>query len=93
MDCEEILESLSALDDGELSPEEKETVEAHLARCESCRKRRADYQAVWGLLGTLAGSEPSERFRDEVVRKAKERRAAGPRRRTLFQAVAAVAAS
>ena len=46
MDCKEMEIWISALMDGELTPEERAPVEEHLEGCEGCRKTLEAYQSV-----------------------------------------------
>ena len=56
--CEAVWPLLSALIDGELSEEERRTVEAHLAVCDECRARLCEYHAIGRAVGSLPPVEP-----------------------------------
>ena len=49
MNCSEVLDLLSPLYDGELSPELSESVEQHLRECPACASVRADFGAMSSL--------------------------------------------
>ena len=46
MNCDTALEMMSAMLDGELTQEESEQLQAHLAACESCRAVYAELAAI-----------------------------------------------
>ncbi len=48
---------------GDLSPQDKLSVQAHLADCTACRGELESLGAVWTKLGVLPEEEPSERLR------------------------------
>ncbi len=50
------LETISAVFDGELAPDE--SVRAHLGSCPDCSKRLTDYEAIRGALSRALASEP-----------------------------------
>jgi anti-sigma factor RsiW len=52
-------DAFSALVDGELSPERKQAVEAHLAGCARCRAGLERFRATVGGLGSLRERAPS----------------------------------
>lgn len=54
MNCSEVLDLLSPLHDGELSPELSESVEQHLRGCPACASVRADF----GAMSSLAWQRP-----------------------------------
>lgn len=58
MNCPEALNLLSALHDGELSPDLCESVEQHLRECSACAAVRADFKAMSSLARELAEPEP-----------------------------------
>jgi hypothetical protein len=55
MKCKEIRWMLSLYDSGELSPEEQEIAEIHLASCEKCRRELARISGVPELIQSLHG--------------------------------------
>lgn len=61
MRCEDVKELLVAHADGELTPEERERVDSHLANCEGCRRERAALGSTGDLLALLGESPPAGR--------------------------------
>lgn len=53
MKCTEIKELLSAYADGELSPQQRDMVEKHLAECSECRNKLVEYERIQGHLTSL----------------------------------------
>ena len=45
--------------DGELNPQIRSAVDAHLADCDDCRTRLTALKHVWELAGMLPGPEPA----------------------------------
>jgi anti-sigma factor RsiW len=62
MKCEDVEKSLIAYVDDVAAPAERRTVESHLAICDACRARVAEFRSVSGLLGELPAIEPSFGF-------------------------------
>jgi len=62
MSCAEMIERVSAYHDGELSDPERRAVEEHLAGCEACRRRLADYDALDAALRALPDVAASPAF-------------------------------
>ena len=62
MKCEDIEKSLIAYADDVAAPADRRTVESHLAICDACRARVAEFRAVSSLLGELPAIEPSFGF-------------------------------
>jgi len=58
MNCQEALNLLSALHDGELSPDLCESVEQHLRECPACAAVRADFKTMSSLAKDLPEPEP-----------------------------------
>lgn len=82
--CEQVRERLSAWLDGELAPEERGRVAAHLADCGECRGELALLARLDGALGSLEASAPpglTERVLDRLR----------PRRRYWWQSLAMAA--
>ncbi len=77
MSCEELSEELSAYLDGELSPDERTALEAHLERCPRWREELGSLRAVSELLASLPRVEPSEEFSQVLAESMSARR---PRR-------------
>ncbi|MBI2919926.1 MAG: zf-HC2 domain-containing protein [Planctomycetes bacterium] len=57
MNCESVLDGLSALLDGALPAPDRAAVEGHLAACASCRSRRAELDEVRLLLRSLEDAD------------------------------------
>lgn len=62
MNCERMEHLLVAWLDGRASAGERETVEAHLAACDRCRRRAAEFRALWAALDEAEAIEPSPAF-------------------------------
>lgn len=69
--CAEISETLSALLDGEETPEENATARAHLDECADCRRTTAD----WGAIDLAVAASTAERAPVRVLRRRGRRRA------------------
>jgi len=93
MRCEDVIENISALVDGELGPKERKAVEAHLETCADCPLRLAEYRALWKLLGLDADVEAGPEFLAAVHARVRVRRASSPLRSALIKGAAAVAAT
>jgi hypothetical protein len=78
MDCSEIRPLISYYFDGEATPEERETVERHLAGCEDCRRMLAEYRTIGADIRDLPVPLPPVGLRRDVWR-AIEAQAAGGR--------------
>lgn len=50
MDCERIQRLISALIDGEVSPDDRVRVEGHLSKCPSCRQEKQEMEAAARLI-------------------------------------------
>ena len=74
MKCDEIAELLPAYQDGELTLEERRTVEAHLAECPECRRTMKDLGTVTLALGELPEITVSNDFAEAVLRRARATR-------------------
>jgi anti-sigma factor RsiW len=59
MTCDQVKQSVQALLDGELSPEEQHAVEAHAATCVACRTLIADLEAIRATAVVLERRKPS----------------------------------
>ena len=77
MKCSKIQKKLSAYQDGELKPGEREEVRSHLLSCQSCREQFAELERVWKIAGQLEEIHPDPWFYRQVVRKIKEHREQG----------------
>ena len=88
--CDEFGEELSALLDGELTPEREAGVRAHVAGCAACRAELAALERVDPWLARVAAPAPSARLSDALhARIAAE--AVAPRRRWLARPAALAA--
>jgi anti-sigma factor RsiW len=87
MKCRRVQKRLSAFQDGELMPREKEEVSSHLESCSACRERYAELESVWQALGDSQGIIPDPGFYGQLVKKINEsNRASSPSGfRWLFQ--------
>jgi anti-sigma factor RsiW len=61
-------EILSALTDGELSPEERRYVHEHLQQCEACREAAEEFAHIHGLVGELPKLIAPESFVSAALR-------------------------
>ncbi|HEY0071765.1 MAG TPA: zf-HC2 domain-containing protein [Chloroflexia bacterium] len=68
MNCGEIRPLISAYLDGEVTPEERKTVERHLATCEECRQVLAEYRAIGSDLRAMPVPIPPAGLRRDVWR-------------------------
>lgn len=66
MDCTEVREEFSALLDGELSPERRADVEAHLAACADCLRELDKLKRIDTMYRDLAPQEAPEDFEERV---------------------------
>jgi anti-sigma factor RsiW len=76
--CERIEELLASYADGELGPEEKALVEAHLAACPECAALAACLRSADAAFAAFPEIEPSPTLMDRL------RAVAAPRRRFRF---------
>ncbi|MFQ5629089.1 MAG: zf-HC2 domain-containing protein [bacterium] len=63
MTCENIKKSIPDYLAGETEQKQKETLDAHFAACEACRKEVGSLNAIWTNLGMLPEEQPSEALR------------------------------
>ena len=77
MKCRRVQKKLSAYQDGELKPLEREEISRHLLSCGSCREKYEQLDRVWQTLGGLEEISPSPWFYPQLVRKLKESRNRG----------------
>jgi len=68
-DCAIIRNRLSSFEDGEVSPEWRAKIEAHLAACPDCRQALADLRRLWLVLEDAMPPQPRPEFAQEVMRK------------------------
>jgi hypothetical protein len=57
--CKNIEENLSAYLDQELTPEESEVIEKHLAECSECNKKLLEFKQIWEALDYDVNTEDS----------------------------------
>ena len=72
MKCSQVQERLSAFQDGELNPRERESISDHLKSCSACREQYAEMEKVWRALGDLREILPEPGFYGELVKKINE---------------------
>lgn len=87
-------EILSALTDGELSPEERRFVHDHLQECQDCREAAEEFAHIHGLVGDLPALIAPESFVSDALRPRTNtavRWALGGRRKWLAAGVVGVA--
>jgi anti-sigma factor RsiW len=77
MKCRSVQKKLSAHQDRELEPQEREQVRSHLLSCQSCREQYEKLERVWQTLGELEEIRPGPWFYRQLVRKIKEPREQG----------------
>ncbi len=80
MKCSKVQKKLSAYQDGELEPQEREQVKSHLLSCQVCSEQFDTLERTWQSLGELKEIHPDPWFYRQLVRKIKE-----PRERGLLQ--------
>ena len=61
-------EILSALVDGELTPEERRFVHEHLQQCDGCREAADEFMHIHGLVGDLPRLVAPESFVSQALR-------------------------
>ena len=79
MDCSDVRRLLSREIDGELDPSRLKELEAHLERCESCRRAREDLRETYALHRRLGEIEPPLTLVPEIMTAVE-----GPQRRSRF---------
>jgi anti-sigma factor RsiW len=94
MRCKDIQKRLSAFQDGELGPGERDLIAGHLEECQSCKGELAKLERAWMALEGLPEIQPEPDFYRQVVRKINEsyepRRF--PRLKEVFQVFSPLAA-
>jgi anti-sigma factor RsiW len=93
MKCRKVRKKLSAYQDGELKPQEREEISRHLQTCPYCREQYEELDRIWKRLGGLEQVSPGPWFYRHVVRKINENRQPGllPSLRHAYQAMGALA--
>lgn len=69
MNCQEIQNELSAYVDGELSPELRTQIDAHVGSCPQCRERFAELKKLAAGVSALPKLQPAPEFLTAVRRK------------------------
>ncbi|MCX5909169.1 MAG: zf-HC2 domain-containing protein [Deltaproteobacteria bacterium] len=72
MKCRQVQKKLSAFQDGELKPLERERVSEHLGGCSACRERYAELERVWQALEDFKEILPEPGFYGRLVKKINE---------------------
>jgi len=72
MKCHQVQKRISAFQDGELKPQERERVSDHLESCPACRERYAEMERVWQELGDIKEILPEPGFYGQLVKKINE---------------------
>ena len=73
MRCDDVRNDLVAYLDGEITAEERERIDSHLANCPACRSEMVDFQSTDDLLGALFAPTATDRdIAKEVLTEAKE---------------------
>lgn len=78
MHCEEVLKQLTAFSSGELSPDVRQNVQAHLAECAPCRAALGRIDAVAGVLAGVETPPAPQGFASRVMAAARQRQRAEP---------------
>lgn len=81
MDCTQVREELSALLDGELSPELRREVEAHLSECSDCLREADALKRVDSAYRAMAGVSAPDGFEEKVRAGLQKKVVAFPERR------------
>jgi anti-sigma factor RsiW len=69
MKCRLVQKRLSAFQDGELKPPEREHVTKHLESCSTCLERYKEMEKAWQALGDLREILPEPGFYGQVIKK------------------------
>jgi len=72
MKCRQVQNRLSAFQDGELKPQEREKVREHLESCPACRERYEEMEKVWQGLEDFQGIHPEPGFYEQAIKKINE---------------------
>jgi len=93
MKCNSVQKRLSAYQDGELKPVEREEFDSHLLSCRSCREKYEQLERVWRTLGGLEQIRPEPWFYAQLVKRIGRHGEHGllPALRRVFQFVGAPA--
>ena len=60
MKCKAAIKMMSGYLDDELSPDTRNSVDAHLAHCPACQAEYADQRHLWDLLGRVESIQPPD---------------------------------
>jgi len=71
--CRNIRKKLSAYQDRELGPAEKDAIEAHLRTCAACRKKHEALLQTYRMLRSMPEIEATPGFSRQIVEKATQR--------------------
>ncbi|MBI4559799.1 MAG: zf-HC2 domain-containing protein [Candidatus Hydrogenedentes bacterium] len=94
MECEKAREEFSALLDGELTPDVREAVEAHLSQCSDCLRELGGFKRVDTLYRELGPERAPEDFEQRVHEALRPRLLRfGPRRHEALRIWPALAAA
>jgi len=66
MNCQQTLDMLSPLHDGELSADHRESVEQHIRECSSCAEALADFKALSSLVRDQSDTDPPADLWDQL---------------------------
>jgi anti-sigma factor RsiW len=69
MKCKDIQKRLSAYQDGELGPKERDLIDRHLKECKSCQGELVQLERIWLALEGLPEIRPEPDFYRQVVKK------------------------
>jgi anti-sigma factor RsiW len=72
MKCPQVQDRLSAFQDGELTPKERESVSKHLKGCSACLERHTEIEKVWQALGDFREIFPDPSFYGQLIEKINE---------------------
>lgn len=92
MNCDRALEQMSAMLDGELTQQEREQLQAHLAACQSCRAVYAELSAMDEAIAA-AQAEPPAALREGVMGAVRDEQKRKSARRTRGRVTAALVAA
>ena len=68
MDCNELVEVITAYLEGDLAPEEVSRLEEHLGECPGCRLYLQQMRQVIGVSGRLREDDLPSQGREELLR-------------------------
>ncbi len=69
MKCNEVQRRLSAYQDGEIKPAERERITNHLQVCRVCQAELAKLDGLWQALDGLPEIQPEPNFYGQIIRK------------------------